>query len=78
MANGELITEIRRLTESKKKIPPTTRDRLMLAAIADLYGKVEKMYFTYQVLAGAGVLLGTVSAGILTMILTGQIEVVVK
>jgi hypothetical protein len=40
--NGELVKEIRNIVDSKKKISPLVRDRLILAAIADLYEKVEK------------------------------------
>jgi len=76
MANGELITEIRKLVEGKGRIPAATRDRLMLAAIADLYSKVERMYFMYRLLAGMGGIFGAISIAVLTMILTGELTIV--
>lgn len=41
MANGKIIEEIRRLIEGENKIPATVRDRLMLAALADIYDRME-------------------------------------
>ena len=40
MANGDLIDTIKSILEDGKRITPATRDKLILAAIADTYKQI--------------------------------------
>jgi hypothetical protein len=68
---NEMFNEIRELAKGDKAISQEAKDRLMLAAMADMslimedmQGKVNKMYVLYQLLSLIGIFLTSAVSGI--------------